>query len=259
MPVRDGIVDAAGSSEALDRAQPALDSGVLLKALDESSPRLGACIQLGSDSPGALTCTPPGMRRSSATTAFSTTGTAACVLRVRRRADARGSRGSCARSPLPLRGGCPKKAPHCHKPSASGLASSPYVPFGAAACSSRSDVRYARYGASLIGTLGTVRRSPSPAADEFGLKPAAARRSRHDDQPMKDGDTVVGDVADRRLVAHLPSRHRTRIRSWVVAAANERPHGSTPRRATRTVVASLAPRRRRRTRGRRSPRWLPRR
>src|SRR5262249_4913557 len=37
------------------------------------------------------------------------------------------------------------------------------------------------------------------------------------------------------------SRHRTGVRSWGVAAANARRHGSTPRRAPRTVVATPGP------------------
>jgi hypothetical protein len=99
--------------------------------------------------------------------------------------------------------------------------------------------------------------TPACVTTQSHLYEPSERSSPVQSYPVLRGS--VEDVADRRLVAHLPSRHRTPVRSWGVAAANARPHGSTPRRATRTVVATLAPRRRRRTRGRRSPRSLPRR
>jgi hypothetical protein len=99
--VGDGVVDAGGSGERLGGGQPAAIGRVFLEALHSLSPR----------------------------PRLATPYTAACVLPFRPRAACRAARDSCGSSPLPLRGGCPKRAPQCHKPSASGPVSTPYVPF----------------------------------------------------------------------------------------------------------------------------------
>jgi hypothetical protein len=97
--VRDGSFDAGGSGERLDGGQPGTIGRVFLEALHSSSPRLGASAQPFS-SPGALTCTLPGMRRASYAAAACHALYGCSLPSSTSAAGARCSRGSCGSSPL---------------------------------------------------------------------------------------------------------------------------------------------------------------